>query len=72
MMLAHENEFCAPYDIAVNYVRLGEPDLAVPRIHAAVDQKCWEVGWLMADPMMDGIRSNPGYNELLRSMNLPH
>jgi len=72
MMLAHENDFCAPYDIAVNYVRLGEPDLAVPRIKMAVDQKCWEVSWLMADPMMDSIRNEPRYNDLLRSMNLPH
>ena len=72
MMLAHENDFCAPYDIAVNYVRLGKPDLAFPRIKAAVDEKCWEVGWLMVDPMMDGIRNDPRYNDLLRSMNLPH
>lgn len=71
-MLAHENDFCAPYDIAVNYVRLGKPDLALPRIKAAIDQKCWEVSWLMADPMMDNIRNDPRYNDLLRSMNLPH
>ena len=55
-LLAHENDFCAPYDITVNYVRLGKPDLAFPRIKAAIDQKCWEVSWLMADPMMDSIR----------------
>jgi TolB-like protein/DNA-binding winged helix-turn-helix (wHTH) protein/Tfp pilus assembly protein PilF len=71
-MLAHESDFCAPYDIAVNYVRLGKPDLAFPRIKAAIDQKCWEVSWLMADPMMDSIRNDPRYNDLLRSMNLPH
>ncbi len=72
VMLAHENDFCAPYDIAVNYVRLGKPDLAFPRIKAAVDQKCWEVSWLMADPMMDSIRTDPRYNDLLESMSLPH
>jgi tetratricopeptide (TPR) repeat protein len=44
-MLAHENDFCASYDTAVNYVRLGKPDLAFPRIKAAIDQKCWEVSW---------------------------
>jgi TolB-like protein/DNA-binding winged helix-turn-helix (wHTH) protein/Tfp pilus assembly protein PilF len=72
LMLAHENDFCAPYDIAVNYVRLGQTNLAFPRIKAAVDQKCWEVSWVMADPMMDGIRNDPRYNDVLRSMNLPH
>jgi TolB-like protein/DNA-binding winged helix-turn-helix (wHTH) protein/Tfp pilus assembly protein PilF len=72
MMLAREKDFCAPYDIAVNYVRLGMPHLAFPLLKAAVDQKCWEVSWVMADPMMDGIRDDPRYNDLLRSMNLPH
>jgi tetratricopeptide (TPR) repeat protein len=72
MMLAHENALCTQYDIAVNDVRLGKPDLAFPRIKAAIDQKCWEASWLMADPMMDGIRNDPRYNDLLRSMNLPH
>jgi TolB-like protein/DNA-binding winged helix-turn-helix (wHTH) protein/Flp pilus assembly protein TadD len=72
MMLAHENALCTQYDIAINDVRLGKPDLAFPRIKAAIDQKCWEVSWLMADPMMDGIRNDPRYNDLLRSMNLPH
>jgi TolB-like protein/DNA-binding winged helix-turn-helix (wHTH) protein/cytochrome c-type biogenesis protein CcmH/NrfG len=72
MMLAHENDFCATYDIATNYVRLGKSDLAFPRIKAAIEQKCWAASWLMADPMMDGIRNDPRYNDLLRSMNLPH
>lgn len=72
MMLAHENELRAPYDIAVNNVRLGKPDLAFPWIKAAIDQKCWEESWLMADPMMDSIRGDTRYNDLLRRMNLPH
>jgi hypothetical protein len=59
-------------EIAVNYVRLGKPDLAFPRIKEAIDQKCSSVVWLMADPMMDGIRNDPRYNDLLGSMNLPH
>jgi hypothetical protein len=32
MMLAHQDDLCGPYDIAVNYIRLGKPDLAFSRI----------------------------------------
>lgn len=71
-MLEHENDFCGTYEIATNYVRLGKPDLAFPRIKTAIEQKCWASSWLMADPMMDGIRSDPRYKDLLASMRLPH
>ena len=40
VMLAHENDFCAPYDIAVNYFRLGKPGLAFPRINASTPPDC--------------------------------
>jgi TolB-like protein/DNA-binding winged helix-turn-helix (wHTH) protein/Flp pilus assembly protein TadD len=72
ILLAHQNDQCAPYEIGVNYIRLGEPDLAFARISAAIDQKCWESNWMMVDPTLDSIRSDSRYNDLLRRMNLPH
>jgi len=72
MMLAHQNDLCVPYDIAVNYIRLGKPDLAFSRISAAIDQKCWESTWMMVDPTVDSIRSDRRYSDLLKRMNLPH
>ena len=72
MMMAHENDLCAPYDIGVNYIRLGKPDLSFSRFNAAIDQKCWAVVWIMVDPMVDGIRNDKRYNDLLKRMNLPH
>jgi tetratricopeptide (TPR) repeat protein len=71
MMLAHENDMCAPYDIGLNYIRLGKPSLSFSRLNAAIDQKCWAVGLIMVDPMLDGIRSDKRYNDLLKRMNLP-
>ncbi len=38
--------------IAVNYIRLGKPDLAFSRISAAIDQKCWASTWMMVDPTL--------------------
>jgi TolB-like protein/DNA-binding winged helix-turn-helix (wHTH) protein/Tfp pilus assembly protein PilF len=72
MMLARQNDLCVPYDIGVNYIRLGKPDLAFSRISAAIDQKCWESTWMMVDPTLDSIRSDSRYNDLLKRMNLPH
>jgi TolB-like protein/Tfp pilus assembly protein PilF len=71
-LLARQNDQCVPYDIGVNYIRLGEPDLAFARISAAIEQKCWESNWIMVDPTLDSIRSDSRYNDLLKRMNLPH
>jgi hypothetical protein len=72
MMLAHENDMCVPYDMGVNYIRLGKPGLSFAQLNAAIDQKCWHVGQIMVDPMVDGIRSDKRYNDLLKRMNLPY
>ncbi|HMG87736.1 MAG TPA: winged helix-turn-helix domain-containing protein [Terracidiphilus sp.] len=72
ILLARQNEPCVPYDIGVNYIRLGKPDLAFSRINAAIDQKCWESNWMMVDPALDSIRSDGQYSDLLKRMNLPH
>jgi tetratricopeptide (TPR) repeat protein len=71
MMLA-DNDLCAPYDIGVNYIRLGKPELAIPYFDQAIDRKCWEANWMMVDPRVDGIRSDARYNNLLKRMNLPY
>ena len=72
LMMAHEDELCAPYDIGVNYIRLGKPALAFPYFDRAIDRKCWAVGWLMVAPRVDKIRSDSRYNSLLKRINLPH
>jgi TolB-like protein/DNA-binding winged helix-turn-helix (wHTH) protein/Tfp pilus assembly protein PilF len=72
MMLADKNDPCAPYDIGVNYIRLGKPEIAIPYFDRAIDQKCWAVGWIMVDPRVDKIRSDARYSDLLKRMNLPH
>jgi tetratricopeptide (TPR) repeat protein len=72
MMLAHENNMCTPYNIGLNYIRLGKPGLSFSQLNAAIDQKCWQVGQIILDPLVDGIRSDKRYNDLLKRMNLPY
>ena len=72
MMLAHENNMCTPYGIGQNYIRLGKPSLSFSRFNAAIDQKCWQVSQIMVDPLVDEIRSDKRYNDLLKRMNLPY
>jgi TolB-like protein/DNA-binding winged helix-turn-helix (wHTH) protein len=72
MMVANKNDLCAPYDIGVNYIRLGKPELAFPYFDRAIDRKCWEASWMMVDPRVDKIRSYARYTNLLNRMNLPY
>jgi TolB-like protein/cytochrome c-type biogenesis protein CcmH/NrfG len=72
LMMAHQDELCAPYDIAVNYIRLGKIDQAFPHLDQAVDRRCWAASWMMVDPMVDKIRGDARYAALLKRMNLPH
>jgi hypothetical protein len=72
LMMAHQDELCTPYDIGVNYIRLGKPDLAFPYFDQAIDRRCWASSWMMVDPMVDKIRSDARYPGLLKRMNLPH
>jgi hypothetical protein len=62
--------YCVPFDLALAYLRLGEVDRAFPFLHEAVDQHCWEVMNLQVDPLLDSIRSDPRYYELLQRMKL--
>jgi hypothetical protein len=70
--VANKNDLCAPYDIGVNYIRLGKPELAFPYFDRAIDRKCWEASWMMVDPRVDKIRSYARYTNLLNRMNLPY
>ena len=71
-LLSQTGNPCAAYDIGVNYIRLGKTDTSFPFFNRAIDRKCWESMWMMVDPMVDGIRADSRYKDLLRRINLPH
>jgi tetratricopeptide (TPR) repeat protein len=70
MQAPYADRICVPYDLTVAHLRLGEVDRAFSFFHQAMDQHCWEILNLKVDPLLDSIRSDPRYHELLQRMKL--
>ena len=60
----------APCALGGNYLRLGDRDLAFSWFNRAVDQRCWCMTLLKVDPLLDDIRTDRRYHDLLRRLNL--
>jgi TolB-like protein/DNA-binding winged helix-turn-helix (wHTH) protein/tetratricopeptide (TPR) repeat protein len=63
--------FCVPYDIGVSYLRLGDHDQAFTWLNRAVDQRCYWLIWAKVDPLLDDLRTDRRYDDLLGRLNLP-
>jgi TolB-like protein/DNA-binding winged helix-turn-helix (wHTH) protein len=59
-----------PCTLGVDYLRLGDRDLAFSWFNRAVDQRCWCMTLLKVDPLLDDIRTDRRYHDLLRRLNL--
>ena len=68
---SHADELCTPYALGLGYLRLGDHGRAFAWFNKAVDQHCFWMISLKVDPLLDSIRSDPRYRELLQRMNLP-
>ena len=53
------------------YVDLGEKDKAFIELNDAYNKRLSSLCWLKVEPLMDPLRSDPRYVELLRKMNFP-
>lgn len=60
----------APYFIAVAEARLGHADRAWEWMEKSADQREVWVTWIRVDPLLDSVRSAPGYQKLLRRIKL--
>jgi tetratricopeptide (TPR) repeat protein len=59
------------YAIATVYAALGEKDQAFARLNQAYDEHSFLLGFLKVDPELDGLRSDPRFQELLLKMKFP-
>jgi TolB-like protein len=60
-----------PWQVAWYYAIAGDKEHAFVLLERASDERRSSLNWSLADPGWDGIRSDPRFRELLRSMNLP-
>ncbi len=56
------------YNVACNDALLGKPEEALASLERALAQGEWYKGWAEHDTDLDSLRSNPGFQNLLKSM----
>jgi hypothetical protein len=62
--------YVAPYFTAVKYAALGDREQAFEWLEKAYQERDTWLVHLKVDPMLDGLRSDPRYANLLAPMNL--
>jgi DNA-binding winged helix-turn-helix (wHTH) protein/TolB-like protein/Tfp pilus assembly protein PilF len=62
----------APYYVAQIYARLDEKDQAFAWLARAREERDEQIVMIKVDPKMDGLRSDPRFSDLLRSIGLLH
>ena len=65
-----ESRFVSSYDLALAQLGLGENDKAFELLSAAVQERSPRVAFLGVEPRFDGLRADPRFRELLRSVGL--
>jgi tetratricopeptide (TPR) repeat protein len=70
MSLEMDRDPWVPYGLGVSYLRLGDRDRAFSWFNRAVDQRCVGMTWLKVDPLLDDMRTDRRYNDLLRRVYL--
>jgi serine/threonine protein kinase/Tfp pilus assembly protein PilF len=66
-----KQKYVAPYFFAGIHVGLGEDDRAMEYLEKSYEERSHWLIYLHIDPSMDGLRSNPRFQDLLRRVGLP-
>lgn len=61
---------CQNYSIGISYLHFGDRDRAINALNQAIDNHCFEVTRLKAEPALDPLRSDARYLALLARINL--
>lgn len=70
-LTANKDQPSASYFIAVDELRLGNKEAAFNWLETSLEGKTVWVMWIGVDPLLDDLRSDPRFNQLLRKMRLP-
>jgi tetratricopeptide (TPR) repeat protein len=70
LQLLLEEPVIRPYSVALAYVRLGEPDLALPWLEKLYEERGGSIRALKVNADWDPLRADPRFQDLLRRTNL--
>ncbi|MCK5489757.1 MAG: hypothetical protein KAI98_07200, partial [Gemmatimonadetes bacterium] len=62
--------YVSPFDVARIYIGLGERASGLERLEDAYEERSIGLVWMGVDPTLDPVRSDPGFQDLLRRMDL--
>lgn len=62
--------YVSPFDLARIYIGLGEGASGLERLEDAYEERAIGLVWIGVDPTLDPVRSDPGFQDLLRRMDL--
>jgi hypothetical protein len=66
-----KRSYVSPYSLALIYMGLGDKDQAFTCLHQAIaDRDPW-LCWVKVEPLLDELRSDPRFTDLLKNMGLP-
>jgi adenylate cyclase len=65
-----ETEYVAPSYFAFAYAGFGETDPALDWLETAYEGRDTQLLWVLADPMLDGLRSHPRFRTLVNKIGL--
>ena len=71
LMGLSKTSFVSPYDIALIYVALGDRDKAFEWLDKAYESRSEMLVWSKIDPLLDPIRTDPRFVDLLQRVGLP-
>jgi tetratricopeptide (TPR) repeat protein len=67
-----KTQYVMSFFVATIYAALGETDKAFGQLEEGYRQRDWRMSVLMkSEPMIDSLRDDPRYRDLLKRMNLP-
>jgi len=64
-------DYVSPSALAYIYVGLGEPDSAMYWFERAYEARVYDIVWIRNDPLMETLRSDPRFQDLVRRLNFP-